>query len=128
MLKRFVRWIENRLTDLLDSKGYISGMKFIWKPATDYARQELVLGPIGPHIPINDLDKWPEYTLSKFADGTKLGAVANAPDSCGAIQRDLDGLEKWTNRSLTKTSKGKCQVQPLGRHSPTPQHRLGVIS
>jgi len=31
-----------------------------------------------------------EFTLSKFPDDTKLGGVADTPDGCATIQRDLE--------------------------------------
>lgn len=40
-----------------------------------------------------------------------------------AIQSDLSRLESWAGRSLVKFSKGKCQVVPLERSSPSLQHR-----
>lgn len=52
-------------------------MKFTWRLTSEYAPQEMVLGLVGFHISINDLDKRPEITLSKFADGAELGAVSN---------------------------------------------------
>ena len=45
--------------------------------------------------------------LSKFADDTKLGRVANMADGHAAIQRDLDRLEKWAGRDLMKFDKDK---------------------
>lgn len=50
------------------------------------------------NIFINDLDNATECTVSKFADGTKLGAEIDTPDRCAAIQRDLDRLENWSGK------------------------------
>ncbi|KAK4806607.1 hypothetical protein QYF61_013862 [Mycteria americana] len=57
---------------------------------------------------------------------TKLGGVADTPEGCIAIQRDLDRLEKWADRNLMKFNKGNCQVLPLGRNNPMHQPMLGV--
>jgi len=43
---------------------------------------------------ISDLDNGAGYALSQFADETKLGRVADIPEGYGAIQRDLDMLER----------------------------------
>ncbi|KAK4824376.1 hypothetical protein QYF61_014036 [Mycteria americana] len=73
-----------------------------------------------------DLDNGAESTLSKFADDTKLGGVANMPAGHAAIQRDLDRLEKWDDRNLMKLNKEKCEVLHLGRNNPMHQYMLGA--
>ncbi|KAK4832100.1 hypothetical protein QYF61_020727 [Mycteria americana] len=75
---------------------------------------------------INNLDDGTECILSKFADDTKLGGVAGRPRECADIWRDLDRLEKRTDRNLMEFNKGKHQVLQLGRNNPMYQYRLGT--
>ncbi|KAK4806752.1 hypothetical protein QYF61_005548 [Mycteria americana] len=51
-----------------------------------------------------------QCTLSKFADDTKVGGVADMPEGYATIQSDLDRLEKWADRNLMQFYKGKGKV------------------
>jgi len=53
----------------------------------------LILGQNLSNISINDLDNEADCTLSKFADGTKLGGVADALGGCAAIRETWKGWE-----------------------------------
>ncbi|PKU46652.1 rna-directed dna polymerase from mobile element jockey-like [Limosa lapponica baueri] len=65
-----------------------------------------------------------QHTLSKFADDTKPGGVAEMPEGHAAIQRDHIRLEKWSDRNILKFNKGKCKALHLERNSPTNQCML----
>jgi len=47
--------------------------------------------------------------------------VANTPDSCAAIQGDLNRLKTWADRNLLH-----CKVLHPGRNNPMYQYMLGA--
>ena len=103
------RWTENCLT-CQAQRTAISGMTSSWRSVHNGVSQGLMLGPVLFNSIIDYLNNGTESTLGRIVDDTELGAVADTLHSCAAIQRDTDSLQKWTDRSLMKFNKRKCQV------------------
>ena len=119
-----VRWTENWLDGTARRVVLSSALESSWRPLSNGVPQRSVFDPVLFNLLISDLVDGTECSLSKFADDTKLGGVANTPEGCAAIQRDLDRLDSWEERNLMKSNKGKCRILHLGRNNPKHQYRL----
>ncbi|GAB0204775.1 hypothetical protein GRJ2_002943100 [Grus japonensis] len=91
--KQTVRWTENWLDDWAQ-KVVTSDMEFSWMPVTNDVPQGSILVPILFNFFFNDPDGRAEFALSKFSDDKIPEGVADPPEGCATIQRDLKKLEK----------------------------------
>ncbi|PKU48619.1 hypothetical protein llap_1071 [Limosa lapponica baueri] len=76
---------------------------------------ELVKGNMGPKCRCGTFSHSPSNIL---------GGVADTPEGCAVVQRDLDRLESCAERNLMKFN--KCRVLHLGRNISTHWYRLGA--
>ena len=64
------------------------------------------------------------FKAVKHGDNTKLGGVADAAESCAAIQKELDRMEIWVERNILRFNKRKCRILHLRRNNCIPQYKL----
>jgi len=81
-----------------------------WRLVTSGIMQESILGLVLVNIFIVYLVDGIEYSLSRFADSTKLNGIAEMAEGRDAIQRNLDKFEWWAHVNLVKFNKAKCKV------------------
>ena len=65
--------------------------------------------------------------LVKFADGTKLGGIANTLEDRNKIQNNFDRMEHWTKGNRMKFNSDKCKVLHLGKRNQLYSYKLEQV-
>jgi len=112
-------WLED------DTQGVaVNGSMPKWRPVMSGVPQGLVLVSVLFTIFVGDMDSGTGFTLSKFANVTKLCSTADMLEERDGIQRDLDRLERWARANLMKFNKVKCKILHMGQGIPKHIYRL----
>ena len=106
---RVVRWIEDFLNDR-SQRVNVGEAHSEWRPVTSGIPQGSVLGPLLFAIYINDLPNDLETNVYMFADDTKIYNEIGDNGDVERMQRDLDRLDRWSQKWLLKFHPDKCKI------------------
>ena len=117
---KILMWIENFLTDRYQSVN-VGSEKSQLSKVTSGIPQGSVLGPILFTIFINDLPDHISTQCKIFADDTKIYSPSRNNNS---IQKDLDELQKWSEKWQLPFNTNKCKCMYYGKNNPKCKYYL----
>lgn len=105
-------------------KLVISGMKSSWNPVIIDVPQGSILDPTLCNTFINDLNDGADYTLSIFADDTKMGGVLDTIEGHAAVQEGPWQAEEMSQWEPHEVQQKELQSPALGK---SPTHLRGRV-
>jgi hypothetical protein len=108
-----VRWIQNFLTGR-QQRVVVNGKTSGWRPITSGIPQGSVLGPVLFVIYINDLPEAVRSMMFLFADDAKLYRHIQSQHDRVLMQRDVHGMEDWSDEWLLRFHPKKCEAMRVG--------------
>ena len=121
--EEIVGWVTQWLTGRTQ-RVILNGSKSGWRPVTSGVPQGSVLGPLLFLIYINDIDEGLHGVVSKFADDTKLGGIANTEEQGKLLQNDINKLKGWSEKWQMGFNADKCKVIRFGNKNPEWNYNL----